>query len=54
MTNWIISGILGFVTGGVMTWLIKHWVQENIIYGAEAFAKKLHAKADAILNSVRK
>ena len=47
MNIWIISGTLGFVTGGVFIWFAKDPIQKLVI-GGNALAAKLHAKADAI------
>lgn len=46
MTTWIISGILGFATGGAFIWFFKERIQVLVI-GANALSAKLHAKADA-------
>lgn len=47
MTEWMISGVLGFVTGGAFIWFAKERIQRMVI-GANALSAKLHAKADAI------
>lgn len=47
MTNWMISGMLGFVAGGAAIWFGKTKIQELVI-GANALSAKLHAQADAI------
>jgi hypothetical protein len=53
MTAWIISGILGFVAGGSFIWFGRTTI-EKLVIGANALSAKLHAKADAIAQSVRK
>lgn len=45
MSNWIISGILGFVAGGAFIWFAKDYIQK-IVIGANALSAKLHAKAN--------
>lgn len=52
MTEWMISGILGFVSGGALIWFFKDpilkWYK-----GAERFAQELKTKADAISAAVK-
>ena len=48
MIEWMISGVLGFVSGGALIWFFKDKIQGMVI-GANALSAKLHAKADAIL-----
>ena len=48
MTTWIISGVLGFATGGAFIWFFKERVQ-GLVIDANTLSAKLHAKADAIL-----
>lgn len=52
MTEWMISGVLGFAAGGAFVWFCKDWLQK-IVLGANALSAKLHAKADAIAASVK-
>ena len=47
MSNWIVSGILGFVCGGAFIWFAKDTLQRMVI-GANALSKKLHDKADLL------
>ena len=47
MTTWIISGVLGFATGGAFIWFAKERIQLLVI-DANALSAKLHAKADAL------
>lgn len=47
MTEWIISGVLGFIGGGAFMWFAKERIQRMVL-GANALAAKLHAKADAL------
>lgn len=47
MTEWMVSGILGFVGGGAFVWFCKDAIQKAVI-GANALSAKLHAQADAI------
>lgn len=44
MSNWLISGTLGFIAGGAFIWFAKTKIQELVI-GANALSAKLHAKA---------
>jgi hypothetical protein len=53
MTTWIISGALGFVTGGALIWFGKEAIQKGVI-GANALSAKLRAKADAIAAAAKK
>lgn len=53
MTNWIISGTIGFIAGGAFIWFGKDYIQKLVI-GANALAAKLHAKADAIKEAAKK
>ncbi len=53
MTNWIISGTIGFVAGGTFIWFCKDYIQKLVI-GANALSAKLHAKADAIRDAAKK
>jgi len=45
--EWIVSGSLGFVAGGVLIWFGKEKIQ-GLVIGANALSAKLHAKADEI------
>lgn len=45
MTNWIVSGILGFIGGGAFIWFFKNRI-EKLVLGANALSAKLHAIAD--------
>lgn len=47
MTNWMISGTLGFIAGGAFIWFFKTGIQKLVI-GANALSAKLHAAADAM------
>lgn len=51
MAVWIVSGILGFVTGGAIIWFFKDpilkWYK-----GAEDFAQSLKDKADKIKSAL--
>lgn len=47
MTQWMVSGVLGFVCGGAFIWFFKDWIQKLVI-GANALSAKLHAKADLL------
>lgn len=47
MSQWIISGILGFVAGGAFIWFCKTKIQVMVI-GANQLSAKLHATADAL------
>lgn len=51
MTTWIISGILGFVTGGAMIWFFKLQIQ-SLVIDANTLSAKLHDEADKIKASV--
>ena len=51
MANWIISGVLGFVSGGAFIWFCRDEVEKAVI-GANALSAKLHAKADEIAKKV--
>lgn len=51
MTTWIISGVLGFVTGGAFIWFFKDWILKQVL-GAETFAAKLREKAASIRASL--
>ena len=53
MTEWMISGALGFAGGGAFVWFFKDVVQKAVL-GANALSAKLHAKADAITAAARK
>jgi len=53
MTEWMISGILGFVAGGAFIWFFKEKVQALVI-DANTLSAKLHAKAEAIAASAKK
>lgn len=48
MTNWIISGVLGFLAGGAFIWFAKDKIQKLVI-GANQLSAKLRAKADDLL-----
>ncbi len=39
MTDWLISGSLGFVSGGALIWLCKSEIQQ-IVIGANAVSAK--------------
>mgnify|MGYP001612034206 CR=1 FL=1 len=47
MSEWIISGILGFITGGAFIWFFKIQIQKLVI-DANKLSAKLHAQADAL------
>lgn len=47
MSTWIISGILGFVSGGAFIWFFKTKIQALVI-DANKLSAKLHAQADAL------
>ena len=47
MSSWIISGILGFVTGGAFIWFAKTKIQ-SLVIDANKLSAKLHAQADAL------
>lgn len=47
MTEWIISGVLGFVAGGAFIWFFKDRIQALVI-DANTLSARLHAKADAL------
>ena len=47
MSNWIISGILGFVTGGAFIWFFKIKIQ-GLVIDVNKLSAKLHAQADAL------
>jgi hypothetical protein len=53
MTEWIISGSLGFIGGGVFIWFCKTAIQ-TLVIGANALSAKLHADADVIAATVKK
>ena len=48
MTEWIISGILGFAAGGAVVWFCKDKI-ESLVIDANTLSAKLHARADALL-----
>ena len=48
MTTWIISGVLGFISGGAFIWFFKDKIEKMVI-GANQLSAKLHAKADELL-----
>jgi hypothetical protein len=47
MIEWIISGVLGFVSGGALIWLYKTQIQ-GLVIDANTLSAKLHAQANAI------
>lgn len=47
MTNWIISGVLGFVGGGAFIWFFKVKIQ-HLVLDANTLSAKLHAQADKL------
>lgn len=47
MANWIVSGTLGFITGGAFIWFFKIKIQSLVISGNKLSAK-LHAQANAL------
>ncbi len=47
MSQWIISGALGFVAGGAFIWFFRERI-EKLVIGGNALSAKLHAKADAL------
>ena len=53
MTQWMVSGVLGFVGGGAFIWFTKDRLQALVI-GANKLSAKLHAKADAIADAAKK
>jgi hypothetical protein len=48
MTEWMISGVLGFAAGGALIWFFKTKIQ-GLVIDANKLSAKLHAQADAIL-----
>lgn len=52
MTTWMISGTIGFVTGGgclgALVWFYKPQIMA-LVMGANKVSAKLHAQADALL-----
>lgn len=40
MTEWIVSGVLGFVAGGALIWFCKDWILRKY-KGAERFVGDL-------------
>jgi hypothetical protein len=53
MTEWIISGVLGFVAGAAFIWFFKTQVQGFVI-DANTLSRELHAKADQIAAAAKK
>ena len=49
MANWIVSGTLGFITGGAFIWFFKIKIQ-SLVISANKLSAKLHAQADALKN----
>ncbi len=52
MATWLISGTLGFITGGVVIWFTKDAIQK-LFLGAEAFAARLRARAEAVRSALK-
>lgn len=48
MATWIVSGILGFISGGAVIWFFKTKI-EGLVIDANKLSAKLHAQADALL-----
>lgn len=53
MTEWMISGLMGFAAGGALIWFCKDAVQKAVL-GANTLSAQLHAKADALATTVKK
>jgi hypothetical protein len=53
MSQWIVSGMLGFVAGAAFVWFCKSFIQRAVI-GANALSAKLHAEANALTTAVKK
>jgi len=53
MTVYAIGFAIGFGCGGALIWFFKDRI-EQIVIGANALSAKLHAKADALVNAVKK
>jgi hypothetical protein len=47
MATWIVSGVLGFVSGGAFIWFFKTNIQ-SLVIDANRLSAKLHAQADAL------
>lgn len=43
--------VVGIVAGGVIVWLIKDTIQKWL-FGADAFAARMQAKADAVRSAL--
>lgn len=48
MTEWIISGVLGFAAGGAVVWFLKDKI-EALVMDANTLSARLHARAAALL-----
>jgi len=53
MSEWMISGGLGFVAGGALVWFCKSAIQKAVI-GANALSARLHAEANSLSSVVKK
>jgi hypothetical protein len=53
MTEWMISGVLGFVAGGAFIWFFKTQIQ-GLVIDANTLSAKLHAKANEIAAAAKK
>lgn len=53
MTTWLISGALGFLTGGAVIWFFKEKIQALVI-DANTLSAMLHAKANAIAAAAKR
>jgi hypothetical protein len=47
MSQWMVSGTIGFIAGGTFMWFAKTTIQKMVI-GANSLSAKLHAQADAL------
>lgn len=47
MTTWMISGVLGFASGGAFIWFFKTKIQ-SLVVDANKLSAKLHEQADAL------
>ena len=47
MATWVVSGVLGFLTGSAFIWFARPQIEMWVI-GANKLSAKLHAQADAI------
>jgi hypothetical protein len=51
MTVWMISGVLGFISGGAAVWFFRPQMM-LVVNDANAVSAKLHAEADKIKAAV--